>query len=75
MCRNSDLKTTIINILKEDGLKEQTARNIAYGTQRMNDLERATRLSKAPHYLSFEVWKDLYKGSHKVAKKKKDDEK
>jgi len=75
MCRNSDLKTTIINILKEDGLKDQTARNIAYGTQRMNDLSRAVRLSKAPHYLSLEVWKDLYKGSHKVAKNKKDTEK
>ena len=69
MWQESDLKDFIIEILKKDGLKLQTAKNIAFGTQPMNNLDRAIRLEKAPYFVSKEVWSFLYKGSNKVEEK------
>jgi len=67
-----DLKLMIIEVLKEDGMMEQSAKNIAYGSKRMNDLSRADRLSKNPHYISHQLWIDLYKGRNRVSKESKD---
>lgn len=62
-------KERIREALEKDGLQSQTAKNIAYGTQRMNDLERALRLSKEPYYISLEIWRNIYKGRNRVEKK------
>jgi len=62
----NDLKLNIIKILKNDGVAEQTAKNIAYGTQKMNILDRAIRLSKYPNFLSPHIWEFLYKGRNRV---------
>ena len=69
MYNKSDLREYIKMVLQEDGMAASTASNIASGTQIMDKLSRATRLSKAPYYLSPLVWQDIYKGSNRVEKK------
>ena len=61
-----ELKKYIIAVLLADGMAEQTAKNIASGTQPMDKLSRAKRLSKKPYYLSIEIWQDIYKGRNKI---------
>jgi hypothetical protein len=63
-----DLKEYIIRILKEDGMALQTAKNIASGSQPMDKLSRAIRLSKKPYFVSIYIWEDIYKGINKVEK-------
>lgn len=65
------LQDYIIQVLKEDGMANQTAKNIAFGTQPMNNLPRALKLSKKPYYISMEIWGDIYKGINKIEKKAK----
>ena len=64
----SDLIKHITDILEEIGMATQSAKNIAHGTQKMNNLERAIRLSKFPYFISTEVWEWLYKGRNKIKK-------
>ena len=52
----------LIEALNDQGISLKYARSIIYGHKKLNDLEKAKKMSKAPHYISIDVWEDLYKG-------------